>query len=171
MDKIKTVLYNILAGILTAIILSLFAWLWAEFSGIREKLNKIKEFENKLQSFEDRFGSKLKSLEGRIEFLEQNEGTKPDPCLLARIVSPKGTKYRQDAANFPVENNVEIKWEPSDCIMTVEYYQKNMLQKKLRGIKSGEIINIGRANSGETEIKIWREGSSEPTDTIWVWVK
>jgi hypothetical protein len=44
-------------------------------------------------------------------------------CLSAEIVSPKGAENRQNAGNFPVQNQFNIKWEPSDCKMTVQYYQ------------------------------------------------
>ena len=95
----------------------------------------------------------------------------PDPCFSARIQSPQGAHDKKDAAAYPVSNNIKITWEPTNCVMIVQYYQKQELRHTYENVVSGSEINIGEAGSGETEIKIWREGYEDPTESIWVWVK
>jgi len=96
-----------------------------------------------------------------------------DPCREAKITSPLGApaNRRSDAAAFPISSPVEIKWDRTDCVMTIEYFQENQLGEKYWDIMSGTAINVGAPNSGETEIKLWRKGAREPSDSIWVWVK
>jgi hypothetical protein len=94
-------------------------------------------------------------------------------CRGAKITSPLGApaNRRSDAAAFPISSPVEIKWDRTDCVMTIEYFQENQLGDKYWDIMSGTAINVGAPNSGETEIKLWRKGAREPSDSIWVWVK
>ena len=93
-----------------------------------------------------------------------------DPCFKAKIISPSGTDDKNIAAGFPVTNMITISWEPSECVMIVQSYQNNELKTDYRPVTSGTDINIGDPGSGEMEIKIWSEGSPEPSDSIWVWV-
>lgn len=94
-----------------------------------------------------------------------------DTCFYANIVSPQGTHSEPDAPSFPVSNNVEVSWEPSECVMIVQYYQNNELKGEDQSVVSGTEINIGAPGSGKTEIKIWREGFEDQSDSIWVWVE
>ena len=96
----------------------------------------------------------------------------PIDCCLADITFPQGTHDRGNAGNYHVSSNVTISWEPSACVMTVQYYQGNMLQRGYPNVNSGETINLGVPGSGETEVKIWGAGcpGPEPVDYIWVWV-
>lgn len=94
-----------------------------------------------------------------------------EPCLCAKITAPGGTRVRNNAAAFKTSSPVELSWDKTECVMAVEYYQGEKLKNKYRQKTSGERINIGIPGSGETEIKIWWEGSSQPSDSIWVWVQ
>lgn len=98
-----------------------------------------------------------------------------DPCSRAKIDFPQGTRERRNAAAYIVSNDVKISWETPDptvrCVMTVQYYQSNQLMKAYKNIVSGDTINIGEANSGETEIKLWIPNTEIIVDDIWVWVK
>jgi hypothetical protein len=94
-----------------------------------------------------------------------------DTCFYVEIVSPQGTHIRENAPSFPVSNTVEISWEPSECVMIVQYYRNDRLEDEYKSVTSGTEINVGAPSSGETEIKIWREGFEEQTDNIWVWVE
>jgi hypothetical protein len=94
-----------------------------------------------------------------------------EPCLCAKITAPTGTRVRQNAAAFKISSPVEVSWDKTDCVMTIEYYQGEKLQSKYKQKTSGETINVGIPGSGETEIKIWWEGSTKPADSIWVWVQ
>lgn len=102
--------------------------------------------------------------------------TQPPPsvdCTLARITSPRGTYDRNQAGNFPVSNDVAVAWEPSGCVLTVQYYQHNVLRREYRSVTSGTVLNIGAPGSGETEIKIWAPPSQggQLADNTWVWVR
>ncbi len=98
-----------------------------------------------------------------------------DPCFRAKINSPQGTHDRKNAAAYPVSSDVQVSWVSPDpnvrCVMTIQYYQDNKVAGEYKNKVSGETINIGAANSGETEIKIWSAGSEAPSDSIWIWVK
>ncbi|MFQ5613125.1 MAG: sugar-binding protein, partial [Anaerolineae bacterium] len=94
-----------------------------------------------------------------------------DACFDAKIVSPAGSNDKNTAAGFPVTHTVTISWEPPECVMIVQSYQNNELKRDYRPVTSGTDINIGDPGSGETEIKIWREGFTEQSDNIWVWVE
>jgi hypothetical protein len=92
-------------------------------------------------------------------------------CFDAKIISPSGTDDKNTAAGFPITNTVTISWEPPECVMIVQSYQNNELKSDYRPVTSGTDINIGDPGSGETEIKIWSEGATEPSDSIWVWIE
>ena len=81
----------------------------------------------------------------------------------------------ENSAAYIVSNDVKISWVTSDttvrCVMTVQYYQKNQAVKTYENVISGDTINIGASNSGETEIKIWIPNTEIIVDDIWVWVK
>lgn len=94
-----------------------------------------------------------------------------DRCASARIISPIGARNRHDGAAYPVTTTVTIEWKPSDCIMTVEYYQGDQLQKSYKNLRSGQEINISSSGSGETEIIVRKEEEKTPADAIWVMVK
>lgn len=95
----------------------------------------------------------------------------PDPCFSAKLVSPTGTHNRNDAAAAPVTNTLQIEWDQPSCIMTLEINQQNRMINKTKGVQSKQTIILGRPDSGETEIKLWREGESTSSDSIWVWIK
>ncbi|MBI5839596.1 MAG: hypothetical protein HZB19_05785 [Chloroflexi bacterium] len=98
-----------------------------------------------------------------------------DPCSRAKIDSPQGTRERRNAAAYVVSSDVKISWVTSDpavrCVMTVQYYQSNQVGKTYENVVSGDTINIGAPDSGETEIKIWIPDTEIIVDDIWVWVK
>jgi hypothetical protein len=96
-----------------------------------------------------------------------------DPCLSAKITSPQGAPpdRRNDAAFFPTSSPVEVSWDRTDCVMAIEYFQNNKQGAKYKNVTSGQMINVGAPGSGETEIKLWREGATEPSHSVWVWVK
>jgi FlaG/FlaF family flagellin (archaellin) len=98
-----------------------------------------------------------------------------DPCSKAKLDSPQGTSQRKSAAAYIVSNDVKISWVTSDatvrCVMTVQYYQNNQLIKTYENVLSGDTINIGTPNSGETEIKAWIPDTEIIVDDIWVWIK
>jgi hypothetical protein len=94
-----------------------------------------------------------------------------DRCASARITAPIGARNRHDGAAFPVTTTVTIAWKPSDCIMTVEYYQGDQLQKSYKNLRSGQAITMSSSGSGETEITVRKEGEKTPADAIWVLVK
>ena len=95
-------------------------------------------------------------------------------CCETTITSPQGTHQRTDASLFPVSNNVTLSWDRPGCVMTAQYWQSNELQYEYKNMVSGTNINIGTPGSGETEIKIYREGEicqgDGLTDYTWVWV-
>lgn len=99
-----------------------------------------------------------------------NPPTPPPPstCFEAQITSPVGTDDQGKVKSHVVPHTVMLEWIPSDCVMTVEYYQNTQLQEKRFDVSSGSPINI--PNPGTTEIKIWVEGESMPADNTWVWV-
>ena len=96
-----------------------------------------------------------------------------EPCLSAKIISPKGapTNRRNNAVAFPVSSPIAVSWDKTECVMTVEYYQKGRSIEKYKQKTSGEEIYIGAPGSGETEIKLWWEGSKKESNSVWVWVK
>jgi FlaG/FlaF family flagellin (archaellin) len=98
-----------------------------------------------------------------------------DPCSQAKLDSPQGSSQRSKAAAYIVSNDVKISWVTPDptvrCVMTVQYYQNNQLLDIYENILSGDTINIGAPNSGETEIKIWLPNTEILVDDIWVWIK
>ncbi len=94
-----------------------------------------------------------------------------DRCASARIAAPIGARNRHDGAAYPVTTTVTIEWNPSDCIMTVEYYQGDQLQKSYKNLRSGQAIAMSSSGSGETEITVRKEGEKTPADAIWVVVK
>lgn len=97
----------------------------------------------------------------------------PGPCNTAKIRSPEGAKSMEDAIRCEVENEVEITWEPSNCIMVVQSYEVDNPDpiEEYRDVTSGTKLKIGEPGSGLTEIKIWVEGFSVPSDNIWVCIK
>jgi hypothetical protein len=98
-----------------------------------------------------------------------------DPCSRAKINSPQGTSQRNNAAAYVVSSDVKISWVTPDpdirCVMDVQYYQNNQHIKTYENQLSGNTINIGEPNSGETEIKIWIPDTEIIVDDIWVWVE
>lgn len=94
-----------------------------------------------------------------------------DPCLRARIVAPRVTRMRADARNAASPRQAKISWEPADCVMVVQYYQRNELRGEWKQQPSGSILDIGPPLFGETELKIWREPPGVLVDeNAWVWV-
>lgn len=95
-------------------------------------------------------------------------------CFTAKITDPKGTHDRKDATAYRIRGGeVEVSWDIPECIMVVEYYQGNELKKRYQNTRSGQKIFIGYPNKigeEETEIRLLRGGSSQPSDSIWVWV-
>ncbi len=91
----------------------------------------------------------------------------PTPCSQATIVLPVGARDRALARSSRVAKIIPITWEPSQCSLTVQYYQHNRLVKEYKNHNSGTAISI--RESGETEIKIWP--SDKPSDSIWVWAE
>jgi hypothetical protein len=57
-----------------------------------------------------------------------------DRCASARITAPNGARNRHDGAAYPVTTTVMIEWNPSYCIMTIEYYQGDQLQKSYKNL-------------------------------------
>jgi hypothetical protein len=99
-----------------------------------------------------------------------------DPCLRAKISAPQGTKNNVHAAAYQVEYKIPISWTPPSgerCVMVVQSYQKAnpVPVREYKAIVSGTILDIGDPGSGETQIKIWVDGSSTAADDTWVWVK
>lgn len=93
--------------------------------------------------------------------------TQDNPCLSARITMPEGGQARSSARSYPVSNNTEISWEPSrGCPMTIQYYQDDILIGQFDNVlPDSELLLTG---SGETEIKIWVDGTE--VAHIWVWL-
>jgi hypothetical protein len=94
-----------------------------------------------------------------------------EPCSRVQITMPQGTKNKQDAGKFPVSNQVVVTWEPADCVMIVQFYQNNEVQQEYKNVVSGTELDIGEPGSGETEIKLWREGFTQPSNSTWVWIQ
>jgi hypothetical protein len=94
-----------------------------------------------------------------------------DRCASARITAPSGARNRHDGAAYPVTTTVTIEWKPSECILTVDYYQGDQLQKSYKNLRSGQEFTIRSSDSGETEITVRKEGEKTPADAIWVMVK
>src|SRR5262245_43557138 len=94
-----------------------------------------------------------------------------DRCASARITAPSGARNRHDGAAYPVTTTVTIAWKPSDCILTVEYYQGDQLQRSYKDLRSGQAITLSSSGLGETEITVRKEGEKTPADAIWVMVK
>jgi hypothetical protein len=92
-------------------------------------------------------------------------------CTHAQITSPQGAESYEDAPNFHISNRVTVSWQPADCVLIVQYYQEETLRGEYRDMRSDTEINLGVAGSGATEIKIWKDGISNPIDTTWVWVE
>jgi len=97
--------------------------------------------------------------------------TPSDPCSSATIVSPEGAENRPDAKLYKVSSEIEISWQPSGCVMVVQSYQNERLKYDHKGVEPGTKLKIGEPDSGETEIKIWRDGFDKPSDSIWVWIE
>jgi len=166
-ETLKPILIGLFVTIVGGLILSIL-------SVSMDLKYKVKEHEKRIQHLEEKIkdvsSKKTQNIRKIIE-LEKQENKMDDKCLSAKISSPLGSSNRQDALTYCVKNNVAVTWAPPNCVMTIEYYQNNRLQKKYYNMVSSSKINIGEPNSGETEIKIWREGSSVPSDSIWVWVR
>jgi len=93
-----------------------------------------------------------------------------DACQSARIVQPRVTRSRAEAKAFPVSRRVAVVWEPTECIMVVQYYQGDTLRDEWKQQVSGTEFDFRPPLDGETEIKIWREPPGVITDAGWVWV-
>lgn len=98
--------------------------------------------------------------------------TSPQDCSSAKIADTIGTCDRSQAQNFHVSSVIQMKWNPSQCEMTVQSYQHdNPNPVRHHGIVAyGDEITIGDPGTGETEIKIWMPGASQPSDSKWVWI-
>ena len=98
-----------------------------------------------------------------------------DPCLSAKIVSPRGAEWDKDASHpdYRVTSEIAISWQPDSCVMTVQSYQKKMPKPihEYKGVVSGTKLKIGNPSSGVTEIKLWREGFNDPAHSIWVMIE
>src|SRR5687767_2439001 len=44
------------------------------------------------------------------------------PCLCAKITAPSGARVRNNAAAFKISSPVEVSWDETECVMTIEYY-------------------------------------------------
>ena len=106
-----------------------------------------------------------------LDVRSQTTAAPADRCAAARITAPGGARNRHDGAAYPVTTTVTIAWKPSDCILTVEYYQGDQLQKSYKNLRSGQEITLSSSGSGETEITVRKEGEKTPADAIWVLVK
>jgi hypothetical protein len=87
-----------------------------------------------------------------------------------KITGPEGAELRVDAEGHDIPLDTQIAWEPNSCIMVVQAYQGNDLVEDLEKQESGEAtvrhVTLGR--TGETELKIFREGFETPSNSIWV---
>lgn len=100
-----------------------------------------------------------------------------DPCLRAKISAPQGVKDRAHAATRMVEYEIPISWTAPNreaCAMIIHSYQKSNpdpIRNTIKPVVPGTILDIGDPGSGETQIKIWVDGSPIESDDIWVWIK
>jgi len=74
------------------------------------------------------------------------------------------TRITEPRKDTRVESPVVLEWKPAGQRMTIEFYQAGALLKKLKDQRSGEAYQIP---PGMTEAKIWVEGESLPTDSVW----
>ncbi|MBN1427615.1 MAG: hypothetical protein JXB07_04465 [Anaerolineae bacterium] len=86
----------------------------------------------------------------------------PTDCTGATFVSPQN-----DSA--VAAGDIPMTWEPSGCVMVVQYYQQEKLINEYPDASSGIVINI--PEPGLTELKIWVPGASGPSDAIWITVE
>ena len=91
--------------------------------------------------------------------------------LLITGCSKKGIIYPKNDQCVK-KGMIEIKWNPEDSPMIVQYYYKDSCMINCNGNPkpawSGNKIKID--STGHILIKIWRPGSAEPFDTVWVYV-
>ena len=93
-----------------------------------------------------------------------------DPCATVQFVSPAGARDIVSAQAYPVDSEIMIQWEPADCVLTVQSYQKRnpVPVTVTKNVESGDKVKIGEPGSGETEIKIWW---TRYPHSIFVWIK
>lgn len=90
----------------------------------------------------------------------------PEPT----IADCAGAKFVSPQANGTVSaGDVSIRWEPSECVMVLQYYQHEKLVDEFFDARSGTTVDIPEL--GSTELKIWVPGASTPSDAIWITVK
>jgi hypothetical protein len=92
-----------------------------------------------------------------------------DPCEKAQLTIPPGTSDRSQVASFAGRRPQSIAWTPGYCVMTVQVYQRERLVQEWKNREPGA-LNLSAATAGETEIKIWKEGSKVPADFRWIWL-
>lgn len=90
----------------------------------------------------------------------------PDPtpadCAGAKLTSPQNN-------SVVAAGDIAVTWEPSDCVMVLQYYQHEKLVNEYVEAHSGITISI--PEPGLTELKIWVPGSSSPSAAIWITVE
>ena len=90
----------------------------------------------------------------------------PDPtpadCASAKFVSPQNN-------SVVAAGDIAVTWEPSACVMVLQYYQQEKLINEYPDASSGIVVNI--QEPGLTELKIWVPGSLSPSDAIWITVE
>jgi hypothetical protein len=97
---------------------------------------------------------------------------------LTKINQPSNEISQKEGITYPSNNQcvqkgtIEIKWNPADTPMVIQYYQKGKCLLNCtngEAALSGEKITIN--TTGETEIKIWKKNAEKPFSSIWVYVK
>ena len=131
----------------------------------REKFELLNE-NTRLKKEIGELKSENKKLKNEIESRENNFSSKSDSCSLAKIVSPEGSPDKVQAIRYVVPKIFRIFWNPSDCIMDVEYWN-NSFHEKFINKASGNEINI--PHSGITQLKIWHDNTI--SHEVWVSVK
>lgn len=83
-------------------------------------------------------------------------------CEGARFVTPL-----EDAV-VPA-GEVEVAWTPPECLLVVQYYQREKLVEEHFEVPSPTTFNI--TTPGDTELKIWVHTFTSPEQNIWITVK
>jgi hypothetical protein len=88
----------------------------------------------------------------------------------AHLTNPKGAELEIDAKLYDVPLDTQITWEPNSCVMVVQGYQEHDLVKELDSQETGEptVRQATFSTTGETELKIFREGFETPSNSIWI---
>ena len=73
----------------------------------------------------------------------------------------------------PVDFDTPVTWTPSECVLTVQGYEKDQLVGQVREIPSGAatIGQISTHSSASLVVKIWAPGETQPSDTKTVTVQ